>query len=91
VNDPIMTHPPGAELTAPGMGAHIPFNCTPHAGDACLCNGVPSVVLVIGEICGRDIALVITDPSVLAELEYAARLANARLAMWGQDHKEAAA
>jgi hypothetical protein len=85
-NDPIMAHPPGTEISAPGLGYHCPFECHPHAGDASLVNGTPSVPLVLGECCGRDLVIDITDLSVMDALEYAVQVAHSRLAMFLPRH-----
>jgi hypothetical protein len=82
MTSPIMNHPPGAELSAPGLGYHIPFGGHPHAGEASLVNGTPLVPVVLGEICGRDVVIDITDLGTLAELETAIHDAHSRLAMW---------
>ena len=73
-------------LAEPGM-YHGPIDGRPRAGEAVLANSVPEVRLNLGQIAGRDVELTVSDPAWLDELEEAARVARARLCMFGGSYR----
>jgi len=83
-------HPLTVDL--PGCCHGLALDGLPSAGDTYLINSVPVVPLELGlELTGTHAVLLVASLTWLGELEYAARLARARMSMWGQDHQGNAA